>query len=129
MASVKSRVAELEARIGDLDGRHQGELKKQQEKIFNKLFAAVDSYRRSTLYEVQLLPGPLHLRAVDLGHLYMPPEDFNILVPSQQKVNAGRLRDAALITPATEKFEQGESVRKLALRLCCQLERSSSSAM
>ena len=109
MASVKSRVAELEARIGDLDGRHQGELKKQQEKIFNKLFAAVDSYRRSTLYGVQLLQGPLDLRPIDLGRLYTSPEEFNILLSSQQEVDARRLRDATLITLAAEEYEQGES--------------------
>ena len=61
------------------------------------------------LYGVQLLRGPLDSRAVDSGHLYTPPEDFNVLLPSQQEVDAGQLRDVALITPAAEESEQGES--------------------
>ena len=59
LASAKSRVAELEGHLGDLEARHQDELKKQQEEIFDKLFATVDSYRRSMLYGVPLLRGPL----------------------------------------------------------------------
>ena len=46
---------------------------------------------------------------VDLGHLYMPSEYFNTLLPCQQEVDAGQLRDAALITSAVEESEQEES--------------------
>ena len=109
LASAKSRVAKLEGHLGDLEARHQDELKKQQEEIFDNLFAIVDSYRCSTLYGVQLLRGPLDLWAVDLGHLYSSPKDFNVLCTSQQEMDAGRSRDAALITPVVEESEQGES--------------------
>ena len=109
LASARSRVAELEAQIGELKDRHQDEMKKQQEEIFDKLFSAVDAYRRSALYGVQLLRGPLDLRAIDLGRVYTPPEGFNVLQPSRGEVEAGRARDGALITPPADESEGGGS--------------------
>ena len=67
LLSAKSRVTEPENRLGILETHHQDKLKKQHEEIFDKLFAVVDLYRRSMLYEVQLLCGPLDLWVIDLG--------------------------------------------------------------
>ena len=84
LASARSRVVEVETQMGELKDRHHDEMNKQQEDVLDKLFSAVDSYRRSALYGVQLLRGPLDLRAIDLGRLYTPPEGFNVLHPGRE---------------------------------------------
>ena len=57
------------------------------------------------------------MRVIDLGQLCVPPEGFNMLMPSQQEVEEGRARDTTFITFTPKETKMRESSIRLVSKL------------